>query len=304
LSCSRNSLIAGAYTAAVLGLEADGYSGQGFLVPFGRGQRARAQWITGYKGYNTIAARAGLTVDGAVVREGDEFDFAEGTKAFVHHKKLLNADPGRRIIAAFAHATAPGRNPIVKVLGIDEILQVRQRSAAARRDDTAAEGGEETFSPWNDDKGPGFPAMAEKTAKRRLARSLPLSAGPLEMQTYHQAARIDEISEEENRHAYAVKPGEVIIEGKAEHLVDPTSRNSGPSAAELEGFVMHGLGGDRRFRTIEQWRDAMIRAIETLNEELLGRFWDRNAILLDDYRDQHRDAVAAVGRAYEQRRRR
>ena len=49
------------------GLEVDGVTGQAFLVPFA----GKVQLVVGYKGYNTLGARAGLTITGEVVRSGD-----------------------------------------------------------------------------------------------------------------------------------------------------------------------------------------------------------------------------------------
>jgi recombination protein RecT len=92
LQCTPISVIQAATTGAVLGLEADGATGQGYLVPFRRKGRGRfAQWLTGYKGYNTLAARVGLTINGDVVREGDFFDWEKGSAGFVRHKPSLAA---------------------------------------------------------------------------------------------------------------------------------------------------------------------------------------------------------------------
>jgi phage RecT family recombinase len=66
-----------AMSAAVLGLEVDGVTGQAYLIPFA----GKAQLVIGYKGFNTLAARSGITITGAVVREGDEFDFELGSNA-------------------------------------------------------------------------------------------------------------------------------------------------------------------------------------------------------------------------------
>src|SRR5689334_8691698 len=79
--CSMESVVMAATTFAVLGLEVDGVTGQGFLLPF----KGKVQPVTGYKGYNTLGHRAGLTITGGLYREGDEFDYAEGSRAFVHH---------------------------------------------------------------------------------------------------------------------------------------------------------------------------------------------------------------------------
>ena len=307
LECTRPSLIRSAYTGAILGLPADGITGQGFLVPFRRKNVGQiAQWITGYKGYVTLGARAGLTIDGGVVREGDEFDFAEGTRAFVHHKKKLGGGIGRRLIAAYATASAPGRNPIVRVLDLDEIMAVKQKSAAARRD--ATEGEDEAFSPWND-QAVGFPAMAEKTAKRRLARSLPLLT--MDFMRFHMAARIDEAHEEQGKAAWAGpeamrgEPG-IVIEGKAEPLVGDTQPPNprGVATEELQrpSFTIKGPRGDVKVPTIEQWRARMMEGLTESGFDAAMALWDRNGAIIDEYRDEHPEVVRAVARVYEERR--
>src|SRR5215472_2936865 len=98
LDCDRQSVFNAAMTAACLGLEVDGVPGQAYLIPFKR----RAQLVIGYKAMNTLAARSGITITGAVVREGDIFDYDKG-QGFITHKPKLG-EPGRRIIAAWAKA--------------------------------------------------------------------------------------------------------------------------------------------------------------------------------------------------------
>ena len=156
LDCDRQSLFNAAMSAACLGLEVDGVTGQAFLIPF----KGKAQLVIGYKGMNTMAARSGITVTGAVVRDGDEFEFALGSDAFVRHVPRLGSSG---IVAAWASLRRMGPH-VVAVMGIDDLLAVKSKSPGAQRSD----------SPWNDPN-IGFPAMCEKTAKRRLGRSLPLN---------------------------------------------------------------------------------------------------------------------------------
>jgi recombination protein RecT len=205
LSVNRQSLYNAAMSAACLELECDGVTGQAFLIPFAK----QAQLVIGYKGYVTLGARSGLTITGEVVRDGDAFDFDEG-EGWIKHKKLLGK-PDRRIIAVWAKAAALDRPPVIKILDIADVLAVKAKSpAGAKRD-----------SPWND-AAIGFPAMAEKTAKRRLARSLPLNV----MQT---AARLDEAFEEQGAHAYITPERGVIVEPQeaqetpAEELIVPVT---------------------------------------------------------------------------------
>lgn len=189
LECNRQSLFNAAMSAAVLGLEVDGVTGQAFLVPFA----GKAQLIIGYKGMATIAARADITVTGTVAREGDVFDYDLG-EGWITHKPVLG-NKGR-IIAAWAKASHLRRPAVVRVLGIDELLAVKAKSPGAKRSD----------SPWND-PAIGFPAMCEKTAKRRLARDLPLNVMQL-------AAAMDEATEERGKPAHITPDRTVIIDGE------------------------------------------------------------------------------------------
>jgi recombination protein RecT len=194
LQANRQTLLNAAMSAACLGLEVDGVTGQAFLVPFA----GKVQLIVGYKGYNTLGARAGITIQGEVVREGDEFDYELGDRSFVHHKpKLGTRGP---ILASWATATALNRPAIVSVLGIDDLMLIKSRSPAVK-------GGFDT--PWNE---PilGFPAMCSKTAKRRLARSTPLNV----MQV---AAAMEEAHEERGKLAWIDPSRGVQIEGEEFH---------------------------------------------------------------------------------------
>jgi len=207
LNCTRQSLFNAAMSAACLGLEVDGATGQAFLIAF----KTTAQLVIGYKGFNTLGARSGLTITGEVVREGDAFDFDEG-EGWIKHKKLLGK-PGRRLIAAWAKAASNDRPSAIKVIDIDEILAIKKKSPAARKAD----------SPWNDPE-IGYPAMAEKSAKRRLARTMPLNV----MQS---AARLDEAFEEQGHTAYITPERGVIVEG--EPVEEPNSADLVSTSTEV-----------------------------------------------------------------------
>lgn len=210
LDCDRQSLLNAAMTFAVLGLEVDGVTGQGFLVPF-RDRKNNVevvQPIIGYLGYNTLGARAKLTITGRVVREGDGFEFDEG-RGYVEHVRKLGGESDRRIIAAWAKAASNDRPPAVRVLSIDELLAVKSKSPRGAE------------PPWADPM-IGFPAMAEKTAKRRLRRDMPLNV-------YQQAAAMEEAHEERGEHSWIHPEKGVMIEGEA--IKPNTSRT--PTAQEL-----------------------------------------------------------------------
>src|ERR1700719_2869189 len=205
--CDRQSLFNAAMTFAVLGLEVDGVTGQGYIIPF----KGVAQPVIGYKGMNTLAARSGITIAGGVVREGDEFEFEDGSHAFVRHKKHLGGNGVHKpIIAAWATALSNSRPATIKVLSIGEILAIKAKSPR---------GGQ---APWSDDA-IGFPAMAEKSAKRRLARDMPLNV-------FQSAARMEEAFEEQGEASYIHPDKGVIVGGE---IVDGHYNDTTPAAQEL-----------------------------------------------------------------------
>ncbi len=228
LACSPQSIMNGAMTFACLGLPVDGATGQGFLLPF----KTTAQAAIGYKGYNTLGARAGLTITGAAVREDDEiFDYLLGDKAFVKHKPKLGSKA--RIIAFWAAAAAHGRPPIISILSIDEVSAIKAKSPAVRAN---------ADTPWNDPT-IGFPAMGEKSAKRRLARSTPLIT---DAQQFMLGARMEEAFDEQGRPSWITPERGVVLEGDfspmparersptptAAQLIDASPLQPGPTAAD------------------------------------------------------------------------
>jgi recombination protein RecT len=224
--CDRQSLFNAAMTFAVLGLEVDGVTGQGYIIPF----KGIAQPVIGYKGMNTLGARSGLTITGRVVREGDSFDFDEGA-AIVHHKRKLGDEFNRQIIAVWAKAASISRPAALRVLSITEILAIKTKSPRGNQ------------APWADDA-IGFPAMAEKSAKRRLARDMPLNV-------FQSAARMEEAFEEQGEPSYIHPDKGVVVGGEvsASNYHDTT-----PSAQEL--IAPPSLEQEARMAA-ERGRDAL-----------------------------------------------
>lgn len=215
LDCDRQSLFNAAMTFAVLGLEVDGVTGQGFLIPFNdrKNNRKVVQPVIGYLGYNTLGARAGMTITGRVVREGDVFEFNE-SEAVVGHERRLGGECGpnkRRIVGAWARASSHNRPAILRVLSIDELLAVKAKSPRGQQ------------PPWADEE-IGFPAMCEKTAKRRLRRDMPLSV-------YQSAARMEEAHEEQGLHSW-IHPDKGVMCDTGE-VIAPNYSDVTPTAQQI-----------------------------------------------------------------------
>ncbi len=273
LECDRQSILNGAMTAAILGLEVDGVTGQAYLIPFA----GRAVLVPGYKGYNTMAARSGFVINAGVVREGDEFEFNEGTNAFVTHKKKLGSK--ERIIAAWAVASAKNRPPIIAVLSINEIMVVKSKSPGARKKE----------SPWNDTEGPGFIAMAEKTARRRLARGMPLNV-------FQMGAVIDEAFEERGLGSHIHPERGVVIEGDKSPLAEREKEQpSDEDIASVRFAIIKSDGQTRLAKNIHEWKGAIQMGIARMTTKAEAEdFLERNGIVFEKLTRTHKPAVDEV----------
>jgi recombination protein RecT len=161
LQADRNTLLAAIMTSAALGLEPDGVTGQGYLVPF----KGRVQFIPGYKGYITLAMNSGFVLEGHVVYENDHFTYQAGTDPNIMHapsRSGLGEERGG-VIAAYAVARSNSVPTISRVIERPDLIAVRDGSSGYK-----AMGGS---SPWVTN----FDAMCRKTAIRQLGGNLPLN---------------------------------------------------------------------------------------------------------------------------------
>lgn len=153
--CDPLSVVSAVAFALQLGLS-PGPRGHCYLVPF----KAECQFIVGYKGMIELAFRSGKIKDvkANLVREGDSFDYREGTRPYLDHK--ADSRDGD-VIAAYAVArTTTGGAPFA-VIYQEDWEAARKRSPA----------GSKGVGPWKDD----WAAMVRKTAVRRLQPFLPQS---------------------------------------------------------------------------------------------------------------------------------
>ncbi len=275
LQCRRQTLLNGAMTFAVLGLECDGATGQGFLIPFGD----TAQPVIGYKGFNTMAARSGFTIRGATIREGDHFVYrpAEGV---VEHEPVLGSKG--RIIGAWALAASNHLPPAAIALDIDELNAVKGKSPGAKKKD----------SPWND-PAVGFAAMCEKTAKRRLARMMPLNID-LGMRQYHMGARMDEAFDEQGKPGHITPDGGLVIDGEVQDL-GQVDRGQ-PNLDAPRFVIIDAQGKEHDIPTIERWQASIATQVlpKLTTLEAARGFDERMLPVFDALRGQHAAAVDQV----------
>lgn len=266
--CEMGSIMSAATTAAVLGLEVDGVTGQGYLIPF----KQKAQFVIGYKGFNTMGARSGYTINAGVVRHGDAFSFSEGSKPFVDH--IPSGGPaGRTITHAWACAVSKSLPPIVKVLTLEEIMFTKSRSQGARKAD----------SPWNEPL-IGFPAMAEKTARRRLQRSMPLNVMQL-------AGAFDD-KVDEGRHTIITPDRNIVASEPID--VDPDQGMPLGKPPSQRIVIIAKDGNRRAFDDIESWELFIVGALPKLSGDGINSFIDRMEPVFDDLQADHPEHVGRV----------
>ena len=275
LQCNRQSILNGAMTMAVLGLECDGVTGQGYLIPFG----GTAQPVIGYKGFNTMAARSGFTIRGATVKEGDHFVYrpAEG---LVEHEPVFGGQG--RIVGAWALAASNHLPSAAVALSIDELMAVKNKSPGAKKSD----------SPWNDTT-VGFGAMCEKTAKRRLARMMPLNLD-LGMRQYHVGARLDEAFDEQGKPGHITPRDGLIIDGEVQDLGN-VDRGE-PNLKAPRFVVLDANGGEHECPTIEQWQAFIAtRAFPALTTLARATAFDERMLpVFDELREAYPGPVEQI----------
>lgn len=248
--CSTVSFLNCAATFAGLGLMPDGATGQAYMLPF----KGIATPVIGYKGYNTLGDRAGRTIDGDVVREGDVFDWEKGTDPWVKHKAI--AAPGARIIYAWASAMALDRKPLISIMPIMELETARNKSPA----------GNNSSSPWMD-LSVGRPAMYAKTAKRRLGRGIPFyhgRAGGFIM------ADAMESQFDLTERPHFILPGQDgqlhVTDGITGQPVAITSKPEDENADPIEEFVLTAMisrdRGPQNFSNVQEWKMALLKIID------------------------------------------
>ena len=186
------SIMQAAMSAAVLGLECDGATGQGYIVPYGD----KAQFITGYKGYITLAKNNGYIVSGCAVREKDDFSYQQGLKPDLHHVPAQGSASDRGdIIYTYATALHSSLPPIFTVVHIEQVNEIRDGSQGYK----AYMSGKIKSTPW----ATNYEKMAIKTAIRSLAAQLPLNV---------QKAHALESAHEAGQRAHITEQGDIIIE--------------------------------------------------------------------------------------------
>lgn len=151
--CTKESLMRCLLDLSAFGLEPDGR--RAHLIPY----KDQCTLVIDWKGLAELALRSGLIakLHADIVCENDAFEYSMGE---VTQHKIDWKQPRGEMYAAYAMAQTKTGEKFFAVMSKDEIEAIRKRSRAG------------TSGPWVTD----YNEMAKKTAFRRLAKWLPLSA--------------------------------------------------------------------------------------------------------------------------------
>jgi recombination protein RecT len=168
--CTQASFVGCVLSCAQLGLEPNTPLGLAYLIPRQNNKTGKKECTLqlGYQGMLELAGRAGVTVYGYLVRQGDDFRVKLGTDPSVDHVQSDAPDrEAKPITHAYAVSVTPDGRKQFTVLSIAEINTRRDRSPAAKS------------GPWVTD----YAAMCLKTAVRAHFRWMPKSTERIALAT-------------------------------------------------------------------------------------------------------------------------
>lgn len=173
MKCDARSILACVYEAAKLGLQPDTATADCHIIP--RGKQATFQ--IGYKGMMKLARRAvpGVPIKAEHVCENDSFVWEEGLAPILKHSRAPAGERGK-VVYAYAIAQLPGGLIAFKVVDADDIARARKTAFSTA---------------WQHHEG----AMWEKTAIKRLAKTLPID-DPAAAERLHRAIALDDAADD------------------------------------------------------------------------------------------------------------
>lgn len=170
------SFLGAVLTSAQLGLEVGSALGQSYLVPFKNHGVDETQLIIGFKGWLALIHRSGQvkSIDARAVREGDNFEFRQGTESWLRHEP---ADDNESAPVTHYYCIAKTKNG-------GKLFEVMTRAAVIKhRDRYAKKSNGKITGPWDSH----FDDMALKTVFKKVYKWLPVSTDQLQM-----ASSVDE----------------------------------------------------------------------------------------------------------------
>jgi len=162
---TQASILKSCIGAAQLGVEIDTPLGEAFILPFYSKKKSCyiAQLVMGYPGLVNLGYRSGMieAPEARVVFEGDLFEYAFGTSAYITHEPARPDERGD-VVAFYAILWVKGSShPLFEVMPIEDVETIRDGSPAAKNKQ----------SPWWQHPIP----MGQKTVLKRVYRYAPKS---------------------------------------------------------------------------------------------------------------------------------
>ena len=186
--CTADSIFLSCIKAFSVGIEPNGPTQEGYLVPFKDHGTAKAQFMPSYRGLISLARRSGMVslIYADIIREGDKYKVLRGTDPKLEHEPNLE---GGKPLFFYSVAKMSDGSMDFEIMTVKEIDAIRKRSKCANT------------GPWVTDE----EEMAKKTVLKRLIKRLPVSVENL---AFAQAVQAD------NRAEAGETAGDVIdIEG-------------------------------------------------------------------------------------------
>lgn len=154
--CTAASLFLSVVQALSIGIEPNGPTGEGYIVPY----KDKATFMLSYRGLIALARRSGMirTIYAEIVREKDAFEVKRGTSPDIVHV-IDYSKPRGDIVAYYAVMVDRDGNADFEVMNRDDIESIRSKSKAANA------------GPWVTD----YDEMAKKTVIKRLLKRAPMS---------------------------------------------------------------------------------------------------------------------------------
>lgn len=271
MTCDRLTLQQSIFSACATGLLVDGITGQGYIVKYG----SKAQFLTGVKGYGTIAARSGFTLGGNLIYEGEEYDIVLGSGGYARVKfDPTKRFPGARIVAAYATMESNSAPSLVDAMSLDEILDIKKISKATYRG-----------NPWE----AHFGQMATKTVKRRVGKSAPVDV-------LHRAIALDDAVDQGHHAFFRPDDGALMID----HVAAPISRTQPEPTHEftvnpIKYTMLDATGKAHDLGSLDNWRRIILdRVMPMVGAQQIEDFLDRNKPNFDAIAERHAEAVAGV----------
>lgn len=204
LECSRESVIGAFMECASLGMYPSNHSGDCYIIPYNDYNAGmQAQFQIGYRGFKTLAYRAGMLRMGSeIIYKNDKFKEYKGTDPRIEHEPA-EGDRGEAI-GAYAWAEISKGNTVFHVMKKDQIMDIASTSASVKSDVK-----NKTHKSIWDEKSKKDPEkwMWKKTAIKQMGKLLPTSSDPRVSEQINRAIYLDNVSE---RGGYIKKEGEVV----------------------------------------------------------------------------------------------